>query len=482
MTFSALATRILPTAKYSDRQSKTPTRLIVHHCASTSNGNAEYLASHTDQTSATYCLLTTAVLVGIVPEEQRPWTTGSYAVGSTRVSYDNDAITVEVVNSTGAPEWAVTDAQVEMLAQLAADLSTRYSWGPLTRANVIGHREVNASHRTVCPGPYLLPRLDAIVARANAILGAPSTAVSEPQNGSPMTTYIDGKPVRDDVAAAFRPMAAAFKAATGCSLHVTDGIRTMANQQKAYDAYRAGKGPVAAKPTPSAPHIRGVALDLHDSGRDAGVTRFNNARNSWLDANCGRFGFSHTGKNFNEAWHYEYVGGGPAAVPAPLSGTQRRTVAVTNGRADASSKSARSGDPLKANTVGNFTGWKHGESVSGNNVWFRGTSGRWFWSGGFTGGANTAGLANLNPAPAPAPTGVQRRKVGRFSANGRAGASRAGGVVQSLPAGTVGDFNAFTYGENVEGNNVWFRGAYAGRWFWSGGFEGGANTAGLAQI
>ncbi|WP_314647612.1 peptidoglycan DD-metalloendopeptidase family protein [uncultured Microbacterium sp.] len=179
MTFSVLATRTLATTKHSDRQGKTPRRLIIHHCGSTSNGNAEFLATNSADTSATYCLLNTAVLVGIVPEELRPWTTGGHA-------YDGDAITVESVNSTAAPEWAVTDAQLEVLAQLAADLSTRYGWGPLTRTNVVGHREVNSSTGTICPGPYLLPRLDDIVTRANTILAGAPPAAAPPQNGTAM--------------------------------------------------------------------------------------------------------------------------------------------------------------------------------------------------------------------------------------------------------------------------------------------------------
>lgn len=60
-------------------------------------------------------------------------------------------------------------------------------------------------------------------------------------------------------------------------------------------------------------------------------------------------------------------------------------------------------DPqLAPNTVADFNGWIRGESVNGNNVWFRGAhSGNWFWSGGFT-SQSTAGLTDLNPAP-PAP-------------------------------------------------------------------------------
>ncbi len=187
-------------------------------------------------------------------------------------------------------------------------------------------------------------------------------------------------------------------------------------------------------------------------------------------------GGSYTTEN-PESWFAARVGGGSPAG-GPIAADQRRTVAVVNGRTQASSQSATTGDPLQPGTVGNFVGWIRGESVEGNNVWFKGTSGRWFWSGGFEGGANTAGLADLN---APAVGAQQRKVVAHAAANGRTDATTAAPVAQSLPAGTVGDFSSWKNGEAVEGNSVWFKGAHAGNWFWSGAFEGGANTANLAN-
>jgi len=170
--------------------------------------------------------------------------------------------------------------------------------------------------------------------------------------------------------------------------------------------------------------------------------------------------------------------GGSGAGGGAIALDQRRAIAVVNGRTEPSSKSALAGDPLLAGAIGNFVGWIHGESVEGNNVWFKGTSGRWFWSGGFEGGPSTLGLANLNPSS----IGATQRKVGANGANGRTEASTNAAITQTLPAGTIGDFNGWKNGEPVEGNGVWFRGAHSGDWFWSGGFEGGANTSGLPNL
>lgn len=125
---------------------------------------------------------------------------------------------------------------------------------------------------------------------------------------------------------------------------------------------------------------------------------------------------------------------------------------------------------LDPGTVGDFNGWIRGEAVEGNNVWFRGAhSGDWFWSGGFT-DTGVHDLPDLNPAT-PAPIGGNQRKVGSGGANGRPTPATNGNVTQTLSPGTVGDFDGWIAGQNVEGNNVWFRGAHSGDWFWSGGFE-----------
>lgn len=160
MTFSPLASRAVNHHnKFSSREN-TPVRyLIVHHWAGTSGGDARLL-NPSEAVSASYILYGSGELVGQVPEEYRPWTSGSWAA-------DAPAITVETQNSENGGDWPVSDAAVEMLARLAADLCVRYGWGSLDRNRVRGHREFFA---TACPGPYLWARLDAIVARGNQII------------------------------------------------------------------------------------------------------------------------------------------------------------------------------------------------------------------------------------------------------------------------------------------------------------------------
>lgn len=125
-------------------------------------------------------------------------------------------------------------------------------------------------------------------------------------------TTIDGQRVEKNVAAAFIKWAAAFKNETGVDLHVRSGTRTQAEQQKGRDDYLAGRTSVVwADPSesshceigPSGPR----ALDLYDSGSDAGVTvkgspRWNVAVRLGQD-----YGFTWGGWGVpaSEGWHFE---------------------------------------------------------------------------------------------------------------------------------------------------------------------------------
>lgn len=163
-TFSPLThkTYSMLEPNYGSRDGAKISRLIIHH---TAGGTLSYLLdlfrrsrAHGRQASVTYVLDREGRLHGLVPEEYRPWTSGSYAG-------DRAAVTVETM-TFASDGYKVTAAQLETLARLAADLSDRYGWGRLDRKRVQGHREWSS---TSCPGPYLWPRLQQIADRANEI-------------------------------------------------------------------------------------------------------------------------------------------------------------------------------------------------------------------------------------------------------------------------------------------------------------------------
>ncbi|WP_460801498.1 N-acetylmuramoyl-L-alanine amidase [Microbacterium sp. GXF6406] len=129
-------------------------------------------------------------------------------------------------------------------------------------------------------------------------------------------TTRNGQRIEISVAAAFDAMAAEFKRVFGLDLIVSSGTRTRAEQQYLYDGWinrRPGFN-LAAKPGQSNHEEFGpigpIALDLRDSGSDAGVTVIGSKRSNWLAANCGRWGFTNAGHYFSprEGWHYEKRG------------------------------------------------------------------------------------------------------------------------------------------------------------------------------
>lgn len=165
-----------------------------------------------------------------------------------------------------------------------------------------------------------------------------------------------------------------------------------------------------------------------------------------------------------------------------LQPTQRLFTAYTFRRAAPTTQSAKvigsdGHDGCAAGVKGNFVGWKRGENVNGSDLWLKGISDGWFHISGLT-PQNTDGLQDLND-PALLPT--QRRVLAADAVNRRVGSpSSSAPAGAAFPAGSVVDFTGWIRGESVSGNSVWF--AQGTDYAWSGGFEGGASTAGLSEI
>lgn len=132
-------------------------------------------------------------------------------------------------------------------------------------------------------------------------------------------TTIDGASVQVTVAANFRAMAADFnRAFPGITLHVREGKRTRERQLYLYNGWikRLPGFNLALHPDdPKAYHVESNpmgprALDLYDSGSDAGVTVVGTRRNNWIRDNAPRFGFTLSGLTFTpkEGWHVHFTG------------------------------------------------------------------------------------------------------------------------------------------------------------------------------
>jgi LAS superfamily LD-carboxypeptidase LdcB len=115
-------------------------------------------------------------------------------------------------------------------------------------------------------------------------------------------------------ACAFDQMATAAKA-SGVTITIASGFRTIARQQYFWNCYQTKKcnnGNLAAQPG-SSNHGKGIALDLNsDCGKQEGEKP--NCGGSkvyqWLYNNAHQYGFTRTVKT--EPWHWEFRGAGVA--------------------------------------------------------------------------------------------------------------------------------------------------------------------------
>lgn len=149
---SPLATKIILSPNYSVRTSPI-TKYTIHHVA-VADALAEAVAigfqKPERRASANYIIGVDGTIICCVPEEYMAWTSSSDV-------NDNQAITVEVCNSTGEPEWKISDAALEALINLGVDICRRYNlpgftWTGNRNGTLTTHKMFVA---TVCPGPYL---------------------------------------------------------------------------------------------------------------------------------------------------------------------------------------------------------------------------------------------------------------------------------------------------------------------------------------
>lgn len=183
-TFSSLVSATFSSPNCSTRGGLKVCKFTPHHMG----GNlsiescADIFAESSRQASANYLIGTDGRTGGDVPEELRAWTTSSKW-------NDQRAITVEVANASGAPNWTISQAAWDALVRLGADVCDRYGF----RLNYTGDKYGSLTeHRlfsaTSCPGPFLHGQLSELATQVNAILDGAADAPSIPQSGGVVTS------------------------------------------------------------------------------------------------------------------------------------------------------------------------------------------------------------------------------------------------------------------------------------------------------
>lgn len=167
MSFSSLTTKVIPAdpSNYSKgRSGQTIKKITWHHMAG--NLSIETCGGLWQKkgrnASSNYGIGTDGRIGGYVDEENRSWCSSS-------ASNDNQAITIEIANCGGAPDWPVSDAAVESAINLTVDICKRYGikklvWTGDANGTFTWHCMFTS---TACPGPYLKGKTEWAVNQIN---------------------------------------------------------------------------------------------------------------------------------------------------------------------------------------------------------------------------------------------------------------------------------------------------------------------------
>ena len=161
---------------HSGKRTEKICKIAIHHAAGVINGRnlASLFVSKTRKASANYCLGSDGVIILGVDEQNRAWTTSSSWC-------DNRAVTIEVGNSTCAPQWLVSNYVLKRLIDLVTDICRRNEIYPCTYTG--GKDGVLQMHKwyakTSCPGPYLSNKLAFIADEVNKRLRAENNKPNE---------------------------------------------------------------------------------------------------------------------------------------------------------------------------------------------------------------------------------------------------------------------------------------------------------------
>lgn len=156
-------------------------KITIHHTAgnvSVETIGAEF-ARPEREGSSNYGVGSDGRIGMYVEEANRAWT-------SSNAENDHRAITIEVSNDGGAPDWHVSDKALEATIALCVDICKRNG---IKRLNFTGDKSGNLTmHKwfapTLCPGPYLESKFPYIAEEVNRRLGVTDGQVYRVQLGA----------------------------------------------------------------------------------------------------------------------------------------------------------------------------------------------------------------------------------------------------------------------------------------------------------
>ena len=164
MSNSKLVTYTRKSPNYSSRNGKKIKKITIHHAAGklTVKQIGAIFASSARQASSNYGVDNNGAVGLYVDEKYRAWTSSNRA-------NDEEAVTIEVANDGGAPNWHVSDKALEKTIELCVDICER---NDIDRLNYNGKKTGNLTRHnmfaaTTCPGPYLQSKFEYIEKEVN---------------------------------------------------------------------------------------------------------------------------------------------------------------------------------------------------------------------------------------------------------------------------------------------------------------------------
>lgn len=150
------------------------TKITIHHCAcvgASAESIAKNLAVPRRCASANYIIGKDGEIICAVGEEKRSWCSGNR-------ENDQKAITIEVVNSSGKPNWEISDICMKSLIALCTDICKRYNITPYFNGTKNGSFTFHYMFQaTECPGNYIKKNINNII---DAVKKNLSTTVEKP--------------------------------------------------------------------------------------------------------------------------------------------------------------------------------------------------------------------------------------------------------------------------------------------------------------
>lgn len=281
-------TRISPNS--SNPRNKPITKITIHHVAGnlTVEQVGNIFAPLARRASSNYGVDGRGRIGMYVEEKNRSWCTSNR-------ENDHQAITIEVSNSGGGPNWPVSDVALAKTVDLCVDICKRNGIKELSytgdkHGNLTRH---NMFAATACPGPYLQSKFPYIAAEVNRRL---NVKVVPPIPSGDFYTVVKGDsfwkiagkvygdPMRYKELIALNPDVNPDTLQVGQRIHISEGTTELAPEKPV------GTAPYMVRVTATALNIRsgpGTQYKITGTIRDQGAYTIVKTSSKWGNLKSG---------------------------------------------------------------------------------------------------------------------------------------------------------------------------------------------------